>query len=158
MKTGGRDRSRFARIISTPVRVLCKARDLYVRTLSDYADRIELGSMGCPVGQYPPLPRSFSAASSRSDGNDDLRDLIRAASARTYGDRIDMEAIRQKPGALRKPSLGSRVLPKSSSVRMGRIDEDLPCEFDRGGAGAAEHGLPFPRSRSCAVAGTRNVA
>ncbi|KAK4752753.1 hypothetical protein SAY87_021551 [Trapa incisa] len=151
MKTGGRFRSRFIRIISTPIRVLCKARDLYVRSLSDYADRIGLGTVGCPVGHYTSLPRSFSAVPSRSSsGGDDLRELIRAASARTYGDRIDVEAvIGGNSGAVKRPSLGSRVLPKSSSVGMGRIDEDGPCDFGQGG------GLPVTRSWSCAVAGTR---
>lgn len=143
------------RIISAPIRVLCRARDLYVRTMSDYADRLGSGSMGCSIGQYPPLPRSFSAASSRSsDYDDDLRELIRAASSRSYGGRIDIEAIlgRRDSGAVSKLNLGSRVLPKSASVGMGRIDEDEPCEFGRDVAGAARLERLFPRSRSCAVA------
>lgn len=157
MKSGGGHRRWFVRIISAPMRVLCRARDLYVRTLSDYADRMGSGSMGCSMGQYPPLPRSFSAASSRSDDHDDdLRELIRAASARSYGGRIDIEAIlgRRDSGAVRKLNLGSRVLPKSASVRMGRIDEEEPCEFGRDVAGAARRERLFPRSRSCAVART----
>ncbi|OWM70769.1 uncharacterized protein LOC116214523 [Punica granatum] len=153
MKTAAQNRSRFMRIISAPIRVLCKARDLYVQTLSDYADRVGYGNMGCPGGPYPALPRSFSTASSRSNDEDDLRELIRAASARSFGGRIDVEAIlqRQNSGAvIRKPSqLGPRVLPKSSSVGMGRIEEDAPCDFSRNGADVM---LLYPRSRSCAVA------
>lgn len=102
---------------------------------------------------------SFSAVSSRSNDNDDLRELIRAASARIFGDWIDVEAIlgRQKSGSVRKPSLGLGVVPKKTSVRMGRLDEDGPCEFNHGGAEAMRLDQLYPRSRSCAIASARGI-
>ncbi|KAK4793819.1 hypothetical protein SAY86_011813 [Trapa natans] len=131
MTTGGKKQSRLMRIIKAPIRGLCKARDLYVRSLSDCANMNDFSTVGYHVDHYPPLRRSYS------DG-DDLRELIKAASEKTYGDRVDVEAIIEETSrAVRRPSLGSRVLPKSSSVQMERIDEAGPREFVR------EGGPPF---------------
>lgn len=154
MKT--KSHNRLMRILSLPVRVLSRARDFYVRSMTDYADRVGYGNLGCPGGHYPALPRSFSVSvASRSNENDDLKELIRAASARRFGDRIDVDAMLRKAGA---GSSKVMALPKSCSVGMGRIDEDEPCEFEGEGVGKVKGGgdLLYPRSRSCAVGSRTN--
>ncbi|KAI3417377.1 uncharacterized protein J3R85_014505 [Psidium guajava] len=160
MRTKRHGHNRFVRIITIPLRALTKARDLYVRGLN-YADRVH-GGVGCPAGQLSAMPRSFSVSSSRpSSEADDLGELIRAASARNFGNKIDVDALlrqQQQRHLKQRPSSdwGPKVLPKSCSVAMGRIDEEEPSEFgDDGGVGAKKVDLLFPRSRSYAV-GNRN--
>lgn len=77
----------------------------------------------------------MAASSVRSEvGDEDYAELVRAASARTTSaNRIHV----------------SKVLPKSSSVGMARIDEDKAVETEGGVAFAADL---YPRSRSYAVA------
>lgn len=167
MKTKTHGHSRFVKIMMIPLRALSKARDLYVRGLN-YADSVGrgYGNVGCPAGQFSAMPRSVSVSTSRSSGGaDDLGELIRAASARSFGNKIDVDAIlrqqqqqQQRQRHLKqRPSSdwGPKVLPKSSSVAMGRIDEEEPCEF--GVDDDVKVDLPFPRSRSYAV-GNRNHA
>ncbi|XP_015900488.3 uncharacterized protein LOC107433686 [Ziziphus jujuba] len=141
--------NRLMRIITIPIRVLSKAKDMYVRGMNS-AERMGYGSMGVPDGQFTSLPKSFSCRSSRLNENDDFSELIRAASARSYGSRIDVDAIlRQQVMRQTTTKTGSKVLPKCSSVGMGKIDEDSPCDFgDDGGNLKADL---FPRSRSYAV-------
>ncbi|KAG6747606.1 hypothetical protein POTOM_047494 [Populus tomentosa] len=47
--------------MTIPVRVLCKARDVYVKSMTDFSMRMSNGpSMALLAGQHPPLPRSFT--------------------------------------------------------------------------------------------------
>lgn len=136
----------ISKCIKAPIRVLSKARDFYMRTLLGCAGKVNSygpydGAMGYPTGPYlTTLPRSFSAASSSSDSNydNDLRELIRIASARG-------NTVKKVEG----------MVPRSKSVHIniGRIDEEKACEF-----GGEEEDIKlkkidnlFPRSRSYAV-------
>lgn len=147
MKTKS-NQNRFLRIISIPLRALGKARDLYVRSMTNYADR---GScyggkvMGLPPSNYGAnLPRSFSATSSRSNDSEDFRELLRAASTRTLAEttKADLSLYIQQEMMLRRkqPSRGAAAAavfggggmqkmmpPRSCSVGMSRIDEEKPC-------------------------------
>ncbi|XP_035548618.1 uncharacterized protein LOC109015906 [Juglans regia] len=148
------NQNKFVRFITTPIRILGKARDVYVRSITNCATGVRYGqSTGCPTA----LPKSFSVSSSRSNNDEELRELIRAASVRTLIERIDMEMIMKQQAGMQ--SRGSKVLPKSCSVGMGRIDEDGPCDFEEvsvSGKGRKAD-LLFPRSRSYAVT-NRNAA
>ncbi|KAF5456086.1 hypothetical protein F2P56_025598 [Juglans regia] len=147
----GQYQNKFMRFLTTPIRILGKARDIYVRRITDCATRVSYGqAMGCSAA----LPKSFSVSSSRSNDGDDLRELIRAASVRTLIESIDMDAILKQQGAAN--STGSKGLPKCSSVGMGKIDEDRPCDFEGVGFGAKAD-LLYPRSRSYAVTNTSSV-
>ncbi|GMJ02571.1 hypothetical protein like AT1G58420 [Hibiscus trionum] len=130
MSRKGHSQNKFVRFIRIPFRVLGKARDLYVKSLTSCAAGVSLGQ-GCgdyATGQYPGLPRSVSASSAASSlDNEDLRDLIRAASVRSLGHRNEVEMILQEQLKQMKAAKG---LPKSSSVGMGRIDEDRSVEFE----------------------------
>ncbi|XP_062098230.1 uncharacterized protein LOC133804092 [Humulus lupulus] len=166
MKTKTNNRNKFIRIITTPFRALGKARDLYVRSMNSAEKLSYASTMGGPAGQFNALPKSFSVRSSRSNdtNDDDYAELIRAASARSYGGRIDMDAIlrqqlreeaaKTKPSTAPTTTTGVRGLPKCGSVGMGKIDEEKAVEFGEDGTGDsdAKPELLYPRSRSYAVA------
>ncbi|CAN6181106.1 unnamed protein product [Urochloa humidicola] len=125
-----------------PRRALCAARDLYVRSLTGCAGHLPAdAAFGYPSFAATPAGfRADSFASSRRSSSysgagddEDLRELIRAASQRRAAEAA---AAERHPAAV----------PRSHSVAMARIDEDAPCEF--GGCAAA---AVFPRSRSYAV-------
>ena len=78
------------------------------------------------LGTHPGSPARLAT------GDGDLRELMRAASER--------RAAPERPPAV----------PRSRSVAMAKIDEDGPCDFGLAGAG-----VPFARSRSCAVSAGR---
>lgn len=159
MKNKAHNQSRLMRIITIPIRALVKARDMYVRGMTSTEFRYGSAMGGGQANHFSnSLPKSFSSRSSRSNENDDFSELIRAASARTYGGRIDVDAIlrQQQQQAVRQPppmtttAVGSTGLPKSTSVGMGKIDEDKPIDFGQDGGDLMKPDL-FPRSRSYAV-------
>lgn len=142
MRTKAHNQNRFMRIITLPIRVLGKAKDLYVRGMTNCATRGYGNNMGGPAG----MPRSYSYASSRSNDNEDFRELVRAASANTLGHGVDLNALLQQSATEK-----SKVVPRSCSVGMARIDEDGPCN-DFGEINfKAKADLMYPRSRSYAV-------
>ncbi|CAL5332322.1 unnamed protein product [Camellia sinensis] len=114
--------------ITIPIRALGKARDFYVRIITDYAQRVTYGSaMYIQSGPIHKLSKSYNVSfSSRSSSADnyDLRELIRVASTRRLGVDMDMDMQRQQMWR----STAAGVVPRSCSVRMGRIDEERPCE------------------------------
>ncbi|XP_068655311.1 uncharacterized protein [Aristolochia californica] len=127
--------NKFTRCIKAPIRVLCKARDFYVRSMTNCA-----GNMN--YSMYPStLPKSFSVASSRASDEEDLREVMRMVSQRSQ---------RETSGTLSQPSvMGAQGLPKSFSVGIGRIDEDKPCYFQEDFKMNTD--ILYPRSRSYAV-------
>ncbi|GFY85962.1 hypothetical protein Acr_04g0007000 [Actinidia rufa] len=118
----------------------------------DCADRVSYGTaMGVGSGQVSSLPKSFSVGSGRSSDNEDLRELIRAASTRSFGSRVETDLYLQSQMRLRPTTAAAAaVVPRSCSVGMGRIDEDGPCDFGEVGMGVRPE-LVYPRSRSYAV-------
>ncbi|KAE8658790.1 FKBP-type peptidyl-prolyl cis-trans isomerase family protein [Hibiscus syriacus] len=152
MRSKGHSHNKFMRFITVPLKALGKARDLYVRSFTSCASSV---SYGHAAEQYSGLPRSFSLISATSDDKDDFRELIRAASVRSLGHRdgLDMLFRQQQQQRVR---MGSKGLPKSSSVAMGRIDEENPCEFEENEAAVVDkkRDLLYPRSKSYAVTKT----
>ncbi|KAM2593101.1 hypothetical protein TB1_042302 [Malus domestica] len=166
-KTKVNSQNKFMKIIMVPIRVLSKAKDFYVRSMTDMGGRVAysgaVGGLGGNVTQGLPKSFSVSSTSSRlSENGDDYSELIRAASARNYGGRIDVNMIMQeqmKRSATtttmrsgmgpKRVSNNPTVLSKCSSVAMGKIDEDAPADFDEGAAGVK--GDLYPRSKSYAV-------
>ncbi|KAL4379258.1 hypothetical protein GQ457_02G015380 [Hibiscus cannabinus] len=110
--------SKLGRYLKATIRVLIKARDLYIESMAEYSERVSFGTlMGCPTGQVNGLSRSYSVGSGSGstksiNRDDDLRELIRAASTRSSRNKVQLE------------HQGRR------SVGIGRIDEDKPCEFE----------------------------
>ncbi|CAI0464479.1 unnamed protein product [Linum tenue] len=173
----GQNRNVFVRIITCPFRVLGRARDLYVRSLTECATGASHNPSRRRVpyhpSQYSSLPRSLSAASSISNNDgEDLRELMRAASVRVYGHKNEAEMYVEQLRQLRQQETAGpgKVLPKSVSVGMGfmgRIDEDKACEEFEEGAAAADGSTggrksdvskkaeKYPRSKSYAPASKR---
>ncbi|ONM28096.1 uncharacterized protein [Zea mays] len=127
-----------------PRRALCAARDLYVRSLTGCAGHLPGdAAFGYPTFAAAPSFGSFASSSSSrraSDADQDLRELVRAASQRRAA-----ELERQRHPA---------AVPRSRSVAaaaMARIDEDGPCDF------ASSAAAVFPRSRSFAPGAGRVV-
>ncbi|KAJ7958281.1 3-isopropylmalate dehydratase large subunit like [Quillaja saponaria] len=137
--------NKFVRIITIPIKALCKARDFYVRSMTGCAGSMSFGSMDPAAHFGSALPRSFSGSSSMSNDNDDFRELVRAASACSFGNRIDMDMI------LKQQVISNKGLPKSCSVGMSRIDEDKACDFGEDGVVDGKPNLLFPRSKTFAV-------
>ncbi|GLT98107.1 hypothetical protein SLE2022_156290 [Rubroshorea leprosula] len=144
MRSKGNKKSKLMKIILAPIKVLSKARDFYVKGMDDWASRLGNGGvMGGPGVQVSQLPKSFSFKSSRSsDGDEELRELLRSASKRAMECKERQETnVRERAGmqGMRSYSVGIG--------KIGKIDEDKPCSF--------EEDVVYPRSRSCAV--KRNV-
>ncbi|XP_020255141.1 uncharacterized protein LOC109832114 [Asparagus officinalis] len=118
--------SKLGKCLRAPIRVLTSVRDLYIKGMNGCAGRVQsAGALAYPSFTELNCVYSNSARSSASD--DDLRELIRAASV----------------GRVQGP------VRRSQSVVVGRIDEDEPCEFKEDVKVGSD--LLFPRSRSYAV-------
>ncbi|KAK7311387.1 hypothetical protein RJT34_09501 [Clitoria ternatea] len=153
-KKGKGQKKKLVKIITTPIRVLGKAKDMYVRSITKCGHSMNYGNPVDAAGMFEALPRSYSAATSRSGGNEDFAELLRAASARTLVNRIDVDDLVLKQQAEARP-VSSHGLPKSTSVGMGRIDEDKPFDLRDGDVPVVPQS--YPRSRSYAVGKTSAV-
>ncbi|KAK8710332.1 hypothetical protein V6N13_145662 [Hibiscus sabdariffa] len=147
MSKRGSKESKLSRYLKAPIRFLIKAGDFYVKSMTEYSEKVGHGTvLGCPTGHVVnALPRSYSVGSTRSShADDDFRELLRAASTRHLDDgkarldRVQRQQARQSP-----------KMPRSQSVGIGRIDEDKPCDFDADFIKVKP--AYFPRSRSYAV-------
>ncbi|OIW15565.1 hypothetical protein TanjilG_01088 [Lupinus angustifolius] len=148
MRTKGHSKSLLVRIIVSPIRALVKARDMYVRSITNCGQSISYGNTMDGAGGFSSFPRSYSTATStRSEENEDFAELMRAASARTIESRFDMDLV-MKQEQQQKSSNG---LSKSSSVGMAKIDEDMPFDLSYDGVVTFKPDS-YPRSRSYAVA------
>lgn len=129
--------------MKAPLRFLKKARDMYVQGMIHCSAQLSNvdAAMGCPTAHPSMLPRSFSVGSATRSAasDDDFKELIRAASLRTYGTAFDFgEAAAMK-----------MKMPRSRSVGIGRIDEDKPCEFgDDEAIKVRPRPNVYPRSKS----------
>ncbi|KAJ8453328.1 hypothetical protein Cgig2_008212 [Carnegiea gigantea] len=152
MKAKASHQNKFMKILSIPIRALAKARDFYVKSMNNYADKVHYGA-GPGWGSAPySVPRSFSTNSARSSEEDDFKELMRAASTNTLGKRIDLNAAFSGASKSNSSTTRSRSqsheemqqqqqhgngidgkvirrVPRSASVGMAKIEEDKPCEF-----------------------------
>ncbi|WCJ31451.1 hypothetical protein M5689_012946 [Euphorbia peplus] len=137
--------SKLGKFMKTPLKLLAKARDLYIIGMGGIG-----GVIGSPTGQVVnSLPKSYSVNASRtSNYNEDYRELVRAASTRlsNSNDRLQRQPSRNDK---------NNKMPRSFSVGIGRIAEDKPCDFDD--EIKVKPADVFPRSRSYAVGSTRTT-
>ncbi|KAK9097153.1 hypothetical protein Sjap_022650 [Stephania japonica] len=147
--------SKLIRCVKAPMRALCSARDMYVRSMTQCAGRTShTAAMGMGAGAVSSIPRSFSASSSRRSGEDeDLRELIRAASQKGLLSKIELE-IRQKQQQQQQRK--SEALPRSFTVGIGRIDEEKASEFDEEEPVVKPRVL-YPRSKTYGAASKRTT-
>lgn len=174
MRTKRSPANKFLRIITIPIRALCKARNFYVKSMTGYADRMHYGNssvMGIQgTGQVHGLPKSYSVNSARSNSNEEYRELLRAASARNVGPS-DLDSFIRQQMTMRSASARrsqprpqpqpqpQAMPPRSRSVAMGRIDEDSPCyyfgnldnDIGKSNVVSVKNDFKYTRSRSHSV-------
>ncbi|CAD5315816.1 unnamed protein product [Arabidopsis thaliana] len=170
----GQKQNRFLRIVTMPLKVLCKARDLYMRSITGcaarthYSSAVDAASVPFPRSRSTSSAFSSSASSRRRSSDftfdDDYSELLRAASVRSLGHKNEIDMIIQQQLQQQQQRQENRVamgavtvavkggLPKSSSVgmTMARIDEE---DEEEGSVKNQKKGSDFlyPRSRSHAV-------
>ncbi|GAV57719.1 hypothetical protein CFOL_v3_01255 [Cephalotus follicularis] len=135
------------RFLKAPFRILIKARDFYIQSMTECSGRIGNDSVvGCPTGHVNNLPKTFSVSSTKSSRSDeDLRELMRIASTRPgLSNKIQLDVLQK----LQPPTTGVKDVPRSHSVAIGKIDEDKECEFGEISKLKTDF---YPRSRSSAV-------
>ncbi|KAL2322855.1 hypothetical protein Fmac_027234 [Flemingia macrophylla] len=134
-----RKESKLRQYLKAPLRFLRKARDMYVRGMVVCSAQFSYVDvyMGCPSGQLSSVPRSFSV-NSASTSQDDFKDLVRAASLRSYGNRFDFREEAEIK------------MSRSRSLGIGTIDENKPFEFDDGDVIKIRPNI-YPRSKSYAA-------
>ncbi|XP_059644074.1 uncharacterized protein LOC132285858 [Cornus florida] len=138
--------TKLSRCLKAPIKVLSKARDLYIQSMTQCAGKVSYDNvMGCPTAQVSSLPKSFSVNSSKSSNDEDFRELIKVASTRSLGNKIELDLLRRQHSPV---TGGVDAVPRSQSVGIGRIDEDKACEF---GEDIKVNTDVYPRSRSYAV-------
>ncbi|XP_057504518.1 uncharacterized protein LOC130787987 [Actinidia eriantha] len=142
-----RKESKISRFFKAPFGVLSKFHDFYINSLTQCAGRAEFGgAMAGPTAQVSSsLPKSFSVSSSKASDDEDLRDLIRAASTRSLTNKVHLELLRRQ----QSPVADVEVVPRSQSAVIGRIDEDKSCEFEE--EDVKVNTDVYPRSKSYAV-------
>ncbi|KAL3013288.1 hypothetical protein AAZX31_06G044100 [Glycine max] len=128
---------------------------MYVSSITKCGHNMNYSNPVDAAGRFQALPRSYSAATSRSDNNEDFAELLRAASARTLGNIIDVDLVVKQQAQTQTRPVSSNGLPKSTSVGMGRIDEDTPYDLGEGEVPVVPKA--YPRSRSYAVGKTSAV-
>lgn len=158
MKSGKvRKQPKIMYYLLAPLRLLSSFREFYTNTLCDCG---RIGHVG-QVASYVTLPHQLSHSQlSRSSSSfkeskdiDDLRELIRVMSLKNTvktrtntDDRKKLKAIVENGRSGRSYSVGIG--------RIGRIDEDAPCDFVEI---VDVNKRTYPRCRSYALATNRRV-
>ncbi|GAY48767.1 hypothetical protein CUMW_114260 [Citrus unshiu] len=122
MRGEAQKQTKLTKICKVPIKILCKARDFYVKGMNGLA---------APAAS---LSKSYSVNSINAVDDEDFRQLLRAASTRITDGKS------QPNGMARCYSV--------SVGKIGRIEEDKPCAFVED---AVKANLLYPRSRSHAV-------
>ncbi|XP_072971848.1 uncharacterized protein [Typha angustifolia] len=139
MSKGMRALSILSKCIKAPIKALGRARDFYVNSLTGCSGRAQQAQVvGLGRGMVSRSQSNAFYRSATSSGENDARELVRAASNRSLG----LSSAR--------PMKIAGVGPRSQSVaivRIERIDEEEDCsEF-----GEDSKIGSLPRSHSCGV-------
>ncbi|XP_058068710.1 uncharacterized protein LOC131218045 [Magnolia sinica] len=145
MKNETSSSNKLTRCLKAPFRVLCRARDFYIKSMNNCSSRIDYGAaMGCPAAVVYTLPKSFSMNSTRTREDEELRELLRIVSKRErVAKSTTTTTVKNAVGAK-----NTKGLPKSFSMGIGKIDEDEPCYFQDDFKMGSTNASVFPRSRS----------
>lgn len=130
----------------SPIAFLVRARNYYVRSMGQCAGMSSYtGDVMASPGMGLGVPRSFSANSS----DDDIREIIRAASQRERAAAMTRTRTRTTENSPSFPRSFSTPTDQSRPYQLGvgSIDEESPCYFPASFRKSADEDL-FPRSRS----------
>ncbi|KAI3667221.1 hypothetical protein L6452_42270 [Arctium lappa] len=125
MKVNIRNKSKYRRCSRALARFLNKARDIYVKSMSELADHLEsgCGPAAANVSTFP------SVSSTRlSSSNQELAELMRLASRRGLAKKVELEFLKQQRSEQGAARLN--VVKHSRRTVMGKISEDKACDFD----------------------------
>ncbi|GKC06091.1 uncharacterized conserved protein [Tanacetum coccineum] len=152
MRNKSTTQKKLIKIITTPYRAICKAKDFYVRSITNHTSS-RTASMSTDIT----LSRSQSTSrfGSSNAASEDQRELIRANSTTCMRNHnistADVELYIEQH-TLMKSGMGPQRVPRSVSVGMGKIDEDAPVmsfpdnlDFRRN---VKSGHMMFPRSKS----------
>lgn len=152
--------NKLSRILKSIVRVLGKMKDSYMQGITECSGKFDYGApcLAGPTVYVTSLPRSYSVSSTKTNDDEDFRELVRAASRRSLENKVKADLLRKQQVVIASKSpmggggggLGFNKMPRSQSVGIGRIDEDSPCEFE-GNHVKVKTEFLYPRSRSYAV-------
>lgn len=113
------------------------------------------GALSYPLAPVAVLPRSFSVNSASGRYEDgDFRELLRVASAKSLGNKIELDSIRRQQSLPGKTTVGEckvMQVPQKQRVAISRIDEDHTCDFGDVDIYVKKAEHVFPRSRSSAA-------
>nr|ABK25971.1 unknown [Picea sitchensis] len=141
----------------SPIPFLTRARDFYVRKITQCAGNSSyVGIAGAP-GATMTLPKSFSSSSAyRREGDDDYSELVRAASQRERPTPIKITKLMDHQPFPRSFSASTATDHHNRNLQLDveRIDEDSPCYFSGSFRKSVDEDLRFPRSRSCSTVQT----
>lgn len=127
-KKGSKESKLPIRYLKAPINFLIKTKNICIKGMAECSDRIGAYGMvmGCPTvtGQV-----ANSSVSNRDDH--DLRKLIRAASTRSLGNRVQPEIFPNgRINGANNNNNNNNMARRTRSVGIGRIAEDEPCEFE----------------------------
>ena len=141
--------SKLKHYMLTPIRVLSRARDFYVKIMIDGCagvdcDVVVIGPSAPSLSRFP---NSSSTTNSSINVVDDenLRKLLRTVSSKRkinhvgknkdvgFDDHMQRQRVVVRQVPMSKGSYGGGIMGRSYSVglgKIGRIDEDKPCTFE----------------------------
>ncbi|PON86844.1 hypothetical protein TorRG33x02_173700 [Trema orientale] len=146
MRSNEHKQSKLKHYMLTPIRVLSRARDFYVKIMMN--DCVGVDCDGGVVGPSAPalsrFPKRFSTVNLPSNDDENLRKLLRMVSSKRNINHVEINKnlgsddhmqrqgviVRQGPMSI---GYGGGTMGRSYSVglgKIGRIDEDRPCTFE----------------------------
>ncbi|PWA51635.1 hypothetical protein CTI12_AA463400 [Artemisia annua] len=155
MRNKSTTQKKLIKIITTPYRAICKAKDFYVRSITNHTTN---GTAALSTRKTLSRSTSTSSYGHSNAASEDLRELIRANSTTSMrGHNISTADVELyiKQHTMMNSGMGPQRVPRSVSVGMGRIDEDAPVtsfpdDLDLRRNVKSGH-MMFPRSKSHAV-------
>ncbi|KAI3793355.1 hypothetical protein L1987_35972 [Smallanthus sonchifolius] len=141
MRTRGSDRKKpvnMVKIIKAPIRVVSKALDLYVKSVTNFSSAYNrpLRTMVEVAPDSQQLSRSFTTSRLRDNDQPPEGALVRSISAGAIDGRannirltsFDLYVIQRRCNQLQS-SASRKGASRSCSVGMGKIDEDRASSF-----------------------------
>ncbi|KAI4385270.1 hypothetical protein MLD38_003317 [Melastoma candidum] len=146
---------RLTKCVKAPFRFLAGIKNFYVHIMIRFSGQVRAGN-SIPPRHLDGLPRTYSLTRQRSSAglslDEDLRELVKAASTRRLASIIQLEEDRVLQ---RKKSDGNklafpepRFMPRSSTITcLETIDEEELCELGEGDVNAEENVRLISRRR-----------
>ncbi|KAK9069491.1 hypothetical protein SSX86_011395 [Deinandra increscens subsp. villosa] len=119
----------IVRIIKTPIRALCRAKDIYIKGMNNFSTTYTRPMMTYEDANRitKQLPRSLSTTVLSNNRSEDQFEVDLTSSEISMADI--RRYIRQNPNYQLRSYASRKGVLRSCSVGMGRIDEDRASSF-----------------------------